>query len=71
METKDYKDIVSAVANNCCVDTKDAESIINNELDNCRVLLANGELDYEDMDNLCLSLGIETDYIEELLYRLI
>lgn len=69
--TRDYKEMVNAVANNCCGDTKDAESIINNGLDNCRDLLANGELDYDAMSELCCELGLEDDFIEILLEKLL
>ena len=54
--------------NDCSV--CDAEEILQDELNVCRDLLSAGDLDYSDMEDMCMNLGVEFDEIEQMLLML-
>lgn len=60
-------DLIDAIkiSNDCS--TKDAEGILQDEMDTCRDLLAEGELTMCDMEQACFDMGIDLDHIEDLL----
>lgn len=64
------KSLTEAVSISNGVSEKDANEMIDDELNVCRDLLQNGDFNYQDMEDACFDLGIDLDYIEQLLLRL-
>lgn len=52
-------------ANSCS--ENNAKSIVRDEVNTCRELLEAGDLNYGDLEEACLDMGIECDHIEDLI----
>ena len=53
------------ISNDCS--KKDAESILQDEMDTCRDLLSDGDLSMCDLEQACFDMGIDLDHIEQML----
>lgn len=60
-------DLIEAIkiSNDC--NEKDAENILQDEMDACRDMLAEGDLTLCDLEQTCFDMGIDLDHIEDLL----
>lgn len=62
--------LLDTIARNNDCSVCDAEEILRDELNVCRDLLSAGDLDYSDMEDMCMNLGVEFDEIEQMLLML-
>lgn len=53
------------ISNDCS--KKDAENILQDEMDTCRDLLSDGDLTMCDLEQACFDMGIDLDHIEQML----
>ncbi len=60
-------DITTAVANSCDMTPERAGEEIGYEMDNLRSLASDNSLTYADMEQACLDLGLDLDYVEDML----
>lgn len=63
-------DLETAVAKSNGCNKQEANEMIDDELNVCRDMFQNGDLNYSDMEDACFDLGIDLDHIEQLLLRL-
>ncbi len=53
------------ISNDCS--KKDAENILQDEMDTCRDLLSDDDLTMCDLEQACFDMGIDLDHIEQML----
>lgn len=65
------KDLTTTISASIGCDLKTADEILQGELDYCQDLLDNGCLTYDDLEQICFDMGVESDYIEDIIERLL
>lgn len=58
---------IKTIAQNCGVDENEAETLVQQEINNAIDLMENGDFRYDDLEQMCYDLG--TDDIEGMLSR--
>lgn len=64
---RNRKTLLDTIARNNDCSVKDAEDLLQDELNVCRDLLTSGDLQYSDMEDLCMHVGCDFDEIEQLI----
>ena len=64
------ENIIKAIMNGCLCSKSTAQEYLDGELDNLCDLAELDDLRYDDLENACFSLGIESDYIEVLIEKI-
>ncbi|MDR0430352.1 MAG: hypothetical protein LBH58_07760 [Tannerellaceae bacterium] len=62
--------IIDTIRNSCNCDREQAEEHLNNEINNLRELRDLADLRFDDFQQACANLGLETDYVEYFLNAL-
>ena len=60
-------DLIEAIKKSNDCNTKDAESLLEDEMSVCRDMLDAGDLQMEDLESACFDMGIDLDHIEQML----
>ena len=64
---RNRKTLLDTIACNNDCSVKDAEDLLQDELNVCRDRLSEGDLQYSDLEDLCMSVGCDFDEIEQLI----
>ena len=67
---RNRKTLLDTIARNNDCSVCDAEDLLQVELNVCRDLLSIGDLDYSDMEDMCMNLGVDFDEIEQMILML-
>lgn len=62
--------LLDTIARNNDCDVQGAENLLQDELNVCRDLLCEGDLNYSDMEDMCMNLGVDFDEIEQLVFMI-
>lgn len=59
--------LLESIGLSCGCTKKQSREYLDNEISRLKELLYSGDIDYADIENSCMDLGVETDHIEYLL----
>ena len=62
--------MIQSICNSCSCTPEEARGYLNDEIRNLRELNEVNDLRIDDFDQACFNLGIELDYVEEMLMML-
>lgn len=63
--------MMGMIARNCGCSRNDAERILQDELNVCREkLYGEGDLTMDDLEQVCMNVGIDFDEIEQLVFMI-
>ena len=67
---RNRKTLLDTIARNNDCSVCDAEDLLQDELNVCRDLLTAGDLQFSDLEDACMDLGVDFDEIEQMILML-